>query len=173
MHIAGILASLAAFAVAAPLDKRMGSSVKGEMTQPQVQNYASYGAYYLSYGDYPSAEDAKTAAMDLTKRGYSCYTSYTPYPAAMEDHAAQSGMMHKREYGTYSPYCVYGSAVEAEAMNMGKAKQAKRHMGMAMPKEMIIPVTEDTGMTEKQDMSADMGNESGNGAHNDEYYSYE
>ena len=56
-----------------------------------------------------------------------------------------------------------------DKMSMDKMNKAKRHMGMVMPKEMIMPAAEDAGMTEKQDMSANMRN----GAANDEYKSYE
>lgn len=144
MHIASIMAAFVALAVAAPLSKSIDSSVKRETNQPQVQSYGNYGTYYLSYGNYPLAEDAQAAAMSLTKRGYSCYTSYTPYPAAIEAKTAESRVVPKRGYGTYSPYCVYGAAVEVEAMNMDNTK---RDTITAMPKEMMMHATDHAGMT--------------------------
>ncbi|USP80640.1 uncharacterized protein yc1106_07914 [Curvularia clavata] len=156
MHIAGIIAALAALAVAAPLGRSMDSSVKRETSQPQVQSYGNYGTYYFSYGNYPSVEEAQTAAISLTKRGYSCYTSYTPYPVAMEAKMAESRVTQKRGYGTYSPYCIYGAAVEAEAM---KADNMKRDMVMAMPKELIMHTAGEADVTKKRDMSVVMETE--------------
>jgi hypothetical protein len=204
MYLTVLLFSLTTLAVAAPLDKSIASPVKRETTQPVVQDYASYGNYYISYGDYPSAEDAKAAAMALSKHGYSCYTSYTPYPGSIDTESESSSMMEKRGYGTYAPYCVYGAAAEAEAAKMMAAEEdtaphegkhaympyypatveaeasemtdaniAKRHVTMAMPKEMMHDA-KDADMMEKQDMAVDMETvDTEHTATNDHYKSYE
>ncbi|EOA88465.1 hypothetical protein ACJQWK_02165 [Exserohilum turcicum] len=130
MHFALVLAGLAAIAAAAPLEKGIDSPLKRSPAQLKVENYADYGIYYTTYGTYSSAEEAKATMMGLAKRGYSCYTSYDPYPAAVEPEKAQT--MQKRGYGTYSPYCAYGAAAEAEAAKVAAAA-VKRNDDNAYP----------------------------------------
>ncbi|KAH7554857.1 hypothetical protein BM1_07518 [Bipolaris maydis] len=153
MHPAAFVACLAGLAVAAPVGKSIAEPAKGETIQPVVQDYASYGEYYIKYGDYPSVAEARSASMALSKRGYSCYTSYTPYPSALDAEAPESSMAEKRGYGTYAPYCVYGAAAEAEAAKMKDANMSKRHMAMSVPEGTAV----DADTMEQQDMAVSVG----------------
>lgn len=153
MHHAAFVACIAGLAVAAPLGKSISNPVKRETTQPVVQDYASYGEYYTKYGDYPSVAEAQSATMALSKRGYFCYTSYTPYPPGLDVETPESSMAEKRGYGTYAPYCVYGAAAEAEAAKMEEVNMSKHHMGMTVPEDMVM----DADMMEKQDMAVSGG----------------
>jgi len=151
MHLGIVLAGLAAFAIAAPLDKGLNSEAKREIAQPVVEGYGIYGAYYESYGKYPSAEEAKVAAAKREEStDYGKYTTYGCYPAASEAEASHKG---KRDYSCYTSYGKYPATTGPEADKMDDANMEKRHMDM--PKEMT-EMNDDTDDTmEKREMAGD------------------
>jgi hypothetical protein len=125
-----------------PPPKTAAPNTKRDGSQPVVESYTDYGAYYIGYGEYASPSDAEVAKIDMKKRGYTCYDHYAPdSAAAAAEAAAETVTMVKRGYSCYESYSNYPAAAQGEA-----AKMVKRHM-VSMPKEM----TDSLASSEKRD----------------------
>ncbi|KAH7392995.1 hypothetical protein BKA66DRAFT_317600 [Pyrenochaeta sp. MPI-SDFR-AT-0127] len=123
MHFEFILASLAAFAAAAPME--MADDV----------SYGSYTPYkaYASYGPYSNVVDEEVEKMQNA-------VMHPKRDAAMR----QRGNLYYDKYSSYKPYSAYGSyasAAEEEAsnMDMGMSTEAEKREQMmieaAMPND--------------------------------------